>query len=383
VKRTASSTPRVAIVHEWITLTGGSERVVEQIHALFPGAPIFTALVDERTRPEWTRDWKLVTSFLQRVPFAARNHRFMLPLMPLAFEQFDLSEFDLVISSNTACAKGVIPASHARHVSYCHTPCRYIWDLYHEYTRGRMVAPFFAPIAHWLRVWDVAAAQRVDSFVANSEEVAQRIRSRYRRSSTVITPPVDVERMRPSYQPPEDFYLVLSRLVPYKRVELAIEAANRLGRRLVVAGGGPQERELRQLAGPTVEFLGWVSDAEVGELMRRCRALLFPGWEDFGMTPVEAQAAGRPVIAYRRGGATETIRDGETGIFFDVQEPEALVQAIERFETMDFDSRACRHNAERHSIGRFRREMHEFLEREVGAALPVAPEALGLGLPTG
>ena len=353
---------RVAIAHDWMSNVGGGGRVLAEIHRLYPDAPVYTAISDPDTLPAEMREWDIRPSFLQRIPFARRHYQAFLPLMPLAFEQFDLREYDLVISSSSACAKGVITRPDTVHVSYCHTPCRYIWDLYHDYTAGLRSRALIAPIAHWLRIWDRASADRVDHFVANSLEVAGRIRKHYRRDSELIYPPVDVERVRPNGKPAEDFYLVVSRLVPYKRVDLAVEAATRTGRRLVVAGSGPERGRLEAMAGPSVEFVGHVSDGEVADLMARCRAFLFPGFEDFGIAPVEAQAAGRPVVAYARGGALETVVGGATGVFFEEQTVEALIAALEELEAERFDPLACRRNAERFSAEEFTRRFTSFVD---------------------
>jgi glycosyltransferase involved in cell wall biosynthesis len=285
--------------------------------------------------------------------------------MPMAFEQLDMREYDLVISTSSAFAKGVITRPGALHVCYCHTPCRYIWDLYHEYTRDHPARMLIAPIAHWLRMWDRYASDRVDAFIANSHETAARIRRHYRRDSQVIYPPVDVDRVVPNGRPPEDFYLVVSRLVGYKRVDLAVEAANRLGRRLVIVGDGAERGRLESMAGPTVEFLGWQSDEVVAGLYARCRALLFPGFEDFGITPVEAQAAGRPVVAYGRGGATETVVDEVTGVLIPEQTAESLILGIRRLEESTFDANTCRRNAERFATSEFRRRLARVIDRQI------------------
>lgn len=374
---------RVAIAHDWMSNVGGGGRVLSEIHRMFPEAPVYTSISDVATLPEEMRSWDIRPSFLQRIPFAKKRYQAFLPMMPLAFEQFDLREYDLVISSSSACAKGVITRPDAVHVCYCHTPCRYIWDLYHEYTEGLRSRALIAPVAHWLRVWDRVSADRVDQFVANSLEVAGRIRKHYRRDSELVYPPVDVERIQPNGKPPEDFYLIVSRLVPYKRVDLAVQAATRTGRRLIVVGAGPERRRLEAMAGPSVEFVGHVSDAAVADLMARCRAFLFPGFEDFGIAPVEAQAAGRPVVAYARGGALETVVAGATGVFFEEQTVEALLAALEDLDGSRFDPSACRRNAERFSPGRFRVRLGATIEEQFGAArherssYPVLEQRLG------
>ncbi|MBA2669277.1 MAG: glycosyltransferase, partial [Gemmatimonadetes bacterium] len=235
---------KVAITADWLNSFGGAERVLVQLHQMFPDAPIYTSVYDPTGLPDFMQGWDVRPSFLQRVPFAKRHHQWFLPLMPMAFEQFDLSEYDLVITTNSACAKGVITRPDAVNLCYCYTPCRYLWDLYHEYTRGHRARGLIAPTAHWLRVWDRLAADRVDHFVGISKEVAGRIRKHYRRDAEIIYPPVDVDSFVPNGREPEDFYLVVSRLVPYKRVDLAIEACNRLDRRLVIVGDGPERRRL-------------------------------------------------------------------------------------------------------------------------------------------
>ena len=358
---------RVAITTDWLNSFGGAERVLIELHRMFPDAPVFTSVYDPAGLPASMQGWDVRPSFLQRVPFARSRHQWLLPLMPLAFEQFDLSEFDVVLTTSSACAKGVITRPETLNVCFCHTPTRYLWDLYHEYVREHRAAPLIAPVAHWLRMWDRLAADRVDHFVANSRQTAARIARHYRRESEVVHPPVDVERFVPDGREPEDFYLVVARLVPYKRVDLAVEACNRLGRRLVVVGDGPELRKLQQAAGPTVEFAGKLADPEVAELYARCRAFLFPGHEDFGIAPVEVQAAGRPVIAYGRGGALETVIGGVTGQFFGEQSAESLCSAMLRFEESEFAPAACRSNAERFSSARFRRRMGEVVERAIAA----------------
>jgi glycosyltransferase involved in cell wall biosynthesis len=364
---------KVAITHDWLTSFGGGERVVRELHRMFPDAPIYTAVYDPSRVPASVREWDIRPSFLQRIPFAKRKYQLLLPLMPMAFEQFDMSGYDLVVTSSSACAKGVITSPDAVNVCYCHTPTRYIWDLYHDYTRGHRARALIAPVAHALRLWDRLSADRVDHFVANSYEVASRIRRHYRRDSELIYPPVDVDRIVPDGRDPDDFYLVVSRLVPYKRVDLAVQAANRLGRRLVVVGDGTERRRLEALAGPTVEIRGWQSDEAVAELLARCRAFLFPGWEDFGISAVEAQAAGRPVVAYGRGGALETVVDGKTGVLFEEQTVDSLAEAMLRAERIALDPGVCRRNAERFGADVFRAKLGAAIERQLQAARAARP----------
>jgi glycosyltransferase involved in cell wall biosynthesis len=359
---------RVAITTDWLNSFGGAERVLMELHAMFPDAPIYTAVHDPSGLPESMRGLTVHASFLQRIPFARRKHQPFLPLMPLAFEQFDMSEYDLVLTTSSACAKGVITRPGSLNICYCYTPSRYLWDLYHEYTRNHPARLAIAPAAHWLRVWDRLAADRVDHFIAISREVSGRIARHYRRSSEVIHPPVDTEKFTPNGREPEDFYLVVGRLVGYKRIDLAIEAANRLRRRLVIVGDGADRKRLESLAGPTIEFLGRRSDEEIADLYARCRALLFPGFEDFGIAPVEAQAAGRPVIGFGRGGLAETVIDSVTGVFFAEQTIESMTDALSRFETMEFDRAACRGNAMRFERAEFRRRLACAIDRELQAS---------------
>lgn len=370
--RPAPTAPRVAITTDWLNSFGGAERVLAELLRVFPDAPIHTTVHDPAGLPDEMRGWDIRPSFLQRLPFAKRQHRPFLPLMPLAFESFDFAGYDVVLTTSSAFAKGVVTPPNVPNVCYCHTPPRYLWDQFHEQTRGMRGRLLIGAMAAWLRVWDRMAADRVDVFVANSQTVAARIRRYYRREPIVVHPPVDTERFRPSGAPAEDFLLVVARLVPYKRVDLAIEAATRRGYRLVVVGDGPELARLQARAGSSVTFLGRRSDAEIAELYARCRAFLFPGMEDFGIAPVEAQAAGRPVVAFGAGGATETIVDGETGVLFLEQSVEALVEAIEGLDALRVDPAACRENALRFDAAIFRTRMAEVVADAVAGRL-VAP----------
>jgi glycosyltransferase involved in cell wall biosynthesis len=349
---------RVAIVHYWFVGRAGGERVVEALAEIFPQADLFSLVAERSTLAPILQSRKLQTSFLQRVPGATKFHRHFLFLQPLALEQFDLSEYDLVISSESGPAKGIITSSKTCHICYCHSPMRYIWDMHSEYRRGMgpVVGTIFSLAAHYMRLWDYASAGRVDYFVANSRFVASRIRKYYRRESTVIHPPVEAVSSHLSGQPGE-YYLAIGRLVDYKRFDLAVTACTKLGRQLKVIGDGPQYKALRRMAGPTVEFLGKVSDEELRENLAGCRALLFPGEEDFGIVPVEAQSFGRPVIAYASGGVLETVRgilpnqtkiENPTGIFFTEQSLSGLANAILNFEATE--SRFCPQTIREHSL---------------------------------
>lgn len=369
--------PRTAIVHHWFVRRGGAERVVEELAALFPAADLFSLVVAPSGLGPSLAHRKIQTSFLQRFPFSRRAHRFFMPLYPLALEGLDLSGYDLVVSSESGPSKGVLTRSDCCHICYCHSPMRYIWDMHHQYRKTMplrwLTGSAFALASHYLRLWDYATAARVDFFAASSANAAGRIRRIYGRDAVVIHPPVDIGRfsLDPERQP-GDYYLVVGRLVAYKRTDLAIEVCNRMQRRLVVIGEGEERRALARLAGPLVEFRDAADDAEVQHYMRHCRALLFPQEEDIGLVPVEVQACGRPVIAFGRGGALETVLplhararvDDATGVLFDEQTPDALEAAIRQFEAVEeqWQPHRIRAHAERFSHQRFDREFSSFVE---------------------
>ena len=378
---------RIAIVHYWFASHRGGERVVEALANMFPRADLFSLIVNPEVLPESLRSRSITTSFLQKFPGAARWHRRFIPFYPMALEQFDLSAYDFVLSSESGPSKGVLTSAQTCHVCYCHSPMRYLWDFYHDYKNGVTLGPLSRPLftlaSHYLRLWDVASANRVDHFVANSRNVAARIRKHYRRESTVIYPPVNVGAGYLARNT-EDYYLVVGQFVDYKRADLAIQACNRLGRRLRVVGDGEQYARLKKLAGPSIEFCGALPDEELRELYAHSRALLFPGEEDFGIVPVEAQSFGRPVIAFGRGGAKETVLglhpgsidppENSTGIFFHQQSVDSLVEAILTFEHVErrFHPLFIKHQADRfapeifqHSFGCFLEEKWEEFHSQV------------------
>ena len=352
---------RVAIVHYWLLGMRGGEKVVEALCRLAPGADIFTLFYDPEKVSPLIRSRRVTASFLNPMRWCYRS---LLPLMPMALEHFDLREYDLVISSESGPAKGVITGSSTRHVCYCHTPMRYLWDQYpaylHEWTRSRVKRAAMAPLANYLRLWDFASAARVDDFVANSENVRRRIWKTYRRESCVIHPPVPVETFR--NEAPEDYYLIVSELVPYKRIDIAVRLFAKTGRKLRIAGDGPELKRLRGLASSNVEFCGRVSDEELRKLYARCRAFLMPGEEDFGITAVEAIASGKPVIAIDRGGVLEIVPP-EGSFFYDSPDGESLDGAIRRFEAAEQDvpSVVLQAAAARFSEAEFDRKMREML----------------------
>ena len=322
---------RVAIVHYWLLNRRGGEAVLEALCRLLPEADLFTLFYDPERASPAIRQHKVTVSFLNPL---RRHYRTLLPLMPVALEQFDLRGYDLVISSESGPAKGVLVPSTARHVCYCHTPMRYLWDLYpaylQEWTHSKWKRAVMAPVANYLRLWDYASAARVDEFLANSQNVQRRIWRCYRRESEVIYPPVAVETF--FWKEPEDYYLIVSELVPYKRIDLAVALFAKTGRKLCVVGDGPEYSNLKSMARPNIEFRGRVPDAELRELYSRCRAFLLPGEEDFGIAAVEALASGKAVIALGKGGVLESAEEGSGGFFYGQPEQQQLQQAIARFE---------------------------------------------------
>ncbi len=356
---------KLALVHDHLIQNGGAEKVLEIMQETWPKAPTFTLFYDERALPAFAQH-DIRTSFLQRLPLALKKYQWYITLMPSATESHDLSDFDVVVSSSSAFSKGVITRPDAVHICYCHTPTRYLWSDTHSYINELripgLVKRVLPPVLSRLRLWDHAAASRVDYFVANSETVRQRIEKYYQRESHVIHPPVDIDRFRVS-DAPKTYFLVGGRLVAYKRYDLVIDAFNRTGLPLKVFGRGPIEVDLRRQARSNIEFLGRVNDEERRNLYAGCKAFIHPHEEDFGITAIEAMGSGRPVIALRRGGATETIVDGITGEFFDEQSWEELADHLIRFEESRYDPRRIRAHAEQFSTSRFKCELQAFVQK--------------------
>ena len=359
---------KVAIVHDWLTGMRGGERCLEVLCEIFPEADLFTLIHYRGAVSPIIENRRITTSFVQSLPGASRWYRNYLPLFPLAIERFDLRPYDLVISSSHCVAKGVRTAPHQLHLCYCYTPMRYAWDMFHEYRDKERLSGLtrlvMAPIMNYLRIWDYASSARVDYFVANSTAVARRIRKYYRRDCTIIPPPVESTYFTPNGVKRFEYYLYVSRLVRYKRADLAVEAFNRLGLPLLVVGEGPEKQRLERIAAPNVKFVGRKSEEALRELYRGCRALIFPQEEDFGIVPLEAQACGRPVIAYGVGGALDTVVPGATGVFFTEQSAESLVSAVRRFRDCDFDSSRIRGHACAFDTEAFKNAFRAFVEQK-------------------
>ncbi|MFL7839413.1 MAG: glycosyltransferase [Candidatus Promineifilaceae bacterium] len=362
---------KTAIVHDWLNQIGGAEDVLEKLVEMYPDVPIFTSLYWRDGMPDHWRQWDIRTSFIDHLPFAYKRQQLYFPFYPLAFEQFDFRGYDLVISNKSGFGHGIITDTETLHICYCLTPTRYVWR-YYQYAEQenlgaitRTVMPLFLT---GLRQWDRLAADRVDHFIAISQNIRQRIAKIYRRRSTIIYPPVDTGRFASAAVPDggtEDYYLIVGRLVPYRRIDILIEAFNKMEKPLVIAGTGRDQQRLQEMAGPTIDFLGYVPDEDLPDLMARCRAFMWPGEEDFGISPIQAMAAGRPVIAYAAGGALETVIPGRTGMLFYKQTAQAIVEAVEQFNACALDSWAISAFAAQFDTIEFKRKMQQFVEEKL------------------
>jgi len=355
---------RVALVHDYLNQYGGAERVLEAFCQIFPKAPIYTLFYDKKGTGFAFANRRVETSFLQKTPFVKSHHRSFLMLMPIAIEQFDFSQYDLVLSDSSSYAKGVITPPGTKHICYCHTPIRYAWDDSHKYINefgysraAQKIIPFFM---NYIRFWDEQAAARVDGFIANSSFVAKRIKKYYQRESEIIHPPIRTDLFYLA-EKPEKYFLMVGRLLTYKRFDLAIEAFNQLGWPLKIVGDGPDRSRLEKMARGNIEFVGLVPDSKLRDYYAHCRAFVFPQEEDFGIVPVEAMASGRPVIAYQGGGALEIVQPGITGMFFKEQTAECLIDALKQFESDDFNPKIIKEQAEKFSQERFKEKIKEYL----------------------
>lgn len=364
-------TLKVALVHDWLTGMRGGEKVLEVFCKIFPTSPIFTLLHNKGSVDPSIESHPIFTSFINRLPMKKNKYRHYLPLFPLAIEQFNFKDFQLILSSSHCAAKGIIPPPDALHISYIHTPMRYVWDMYQDYFGSDQTGWFSKKIislfAHYLRTWDTASSPRVDWFIANSNHVARRIKKYYGRDATVIYPPVDTAPYAPSSKAGE-YFLIVSALVPYKRTDLAISAFNQLGEKLVIVGEGPELKKLKKMAQPNIEFVEWQSPQNLIEYYANCKALIFPGEEDFGMVPVEAMACGKPVIAFARGGALETVieqnkKNGKqsTGLFFYQQTGDDIITAVKKFQQLEWDPEFIAQHARQFDRSIFQEKITSFI----------------------
>jgi len=355
----------IALVHDYLNQAGGAERVVECLHEVYPQAPIYTSIFDKNRTLESFSSMKIKTSFMQYLPFVMKHFKKYLPLYPFAFGSFNLSGFDVILSSSSAWGKGIKKIKGQKHICYCHSPMRFVW-MYEDYMEkeeyGRLVRMILPPILKWLRKWDLRTAANVDYFIANSKTTQKRIKLFYGMDSEVIYPPVDTSFFKPYNTKIKDYFLVVSRLNPYKHIDLAVEAVNDLGLPLFIIGTGPDASRLKKMAKLNIRFLGRLPDEEIVKYYSECRAFILPGEEDFGLTPVEAQACGRPVIAYGAGGALESVVDGKTGLFFERQDKGSLIKAVQRFNSMSFDGNSIRENALKFDKEFFKKQIKEFVD---------------------
>ncbi|MDX1535227.1 MAG: glycosyltransferase [Candidatus Spechtbacterales bacterium] len=361
---------KVALVHDYLVQYGGAERVLEEFSALFPNAPIYTLIYDAEATGHAFEGRDIRTSYLQRMPKKDKLYRLFPLLMPMAIEGFDLSGYDLVLSSSASFAKGVISGGDGLHICYCHTPMRYAW-LDHKQIAGDSIYPSFVSkaipmVMPYMRFWDNQSAQRPDHYLCNSSSVQRKIKKFYGRDSEIVYPPLDFQKFNTfSFKKPKEHFLIVGRMVPYKRFDLAIKAFNELKLPLTVVGSGPEYNKLKEMAGSTIEFTGLISEDELAQYYATSKALIFPQEEDFGITALESMAAGRPVIAYKKGGALESIKEPETGIFFDEQTVESLMDAVIKFKKMKFDSRVIQAHAKKFDRLEFRKQITDFVKKKL------------------
>ena len=364
---------KVALVYDRINKWGGAERVLLALHKIFPKAPLYTSVYDKKNA-KWAKAFKVHTTFLQKIPFAKSHHDMLASFMPIAFETFNFDKYDVVISVTSEAAKGIVTKPGTLHICICLTPTRYLWSGYKEYFKNPLLRFFATPMVWLLRKWDFAAAQRPDSYIAISQEVARRLKKYYKKIAPVIYPPIELKRTRLPKMQKNEYFLIVSRLVPYKKIDLAIEACNRLKLPLKIIGTGSQEGKLRSIAGPTVEFLGSLTDNELIRYYNDCTALLFPGFEDLGLTILEAQQYGKPVIAHKAGGALETIIEGKTGEFFTPQTVSALSKKLQlllkkrKIKVGSIGKNRYTENCVKHarsfSQARFKKEILQFIKEQ-------------------
>lgn len=356
---------KVAIIHDWLTGMRGGEIVLDSLLKLYPTADLFTLIYNKGKLNKRIEDRKITAAFTDRLPFKASKYRWFLPLFPTAIETFDLRQYDLILSSSHCVAKGIIPHPGAFHLSYVHSPMRYVWDMYYEYfpKKKGLSFLFYQSTSNYLRTWDTASSARVDHFTCNSDFVGKRIQKFYRRDYEVIHPPCLPEKFQVEKKAKEDFYLIVSAFAPYKRIDIAVEAFRKNGKKLVLIGGGQDEAKIKKNLPKNVELLHGIPREEVQDYYRRARGFIFPGLEDFGITPVEAQGYCTPVIAYGAGGALETVVDGKTGVFFPEQTPESLNEAILKAESLDFQARDFQKSVNRFTEEKFINQIQKAVDR--------------------
>lgn len=369
---------KAAIVYDRVNKWGGAERVLLTLHELFPDAPLYTSVYHPK-KAAWAKVFpEVIPSFLGKIPFVQSHHEFLGALMPIAFESFRFDKYDLVISVTSEAAKGIITKPSSLHICYCLTPTRYLWSHYNHYFKGLTFKSIIKPIVYYLRKWDKIAAQRPDVMVGISTEVCKRIKKYYERKPEIIFPPVNLEKFKAgtkktrsvgTFYSPHGFYLIVSRLVPYKRIDLAIEAFNELRLPLVIVGTGSEEYRLKKMAKENIHFIGFIDDALLLEYYQMAKALIMPQEEDFGIVAVEAQAAGCPVIAYKKGGVLDSVVDGKTGILFSPQTKNSLIKAVKRFNNLHWNQKDCIKNAKRFSKERFKKKFKTLIEKHIGGHL--------------